>query len=686
MNEAVDLIFKPEGKTIEQLFCNVDSFYQIPNYQRPFSWEDEQIEQLWDDIYSAAEARDENYFLGPIILIKTDKGYFEVVDGQQRITTLTILFCVLRDFFLKNDRHIADAIKSHLNEKYRLRLITQSFYQNQFEQEILNQVKFPTKRLTGEERKHKKYLNAVLIFRQKLAELAETGGPEAIENLSKYIFRNVVVITITCLRQEHAIKLFQVLNSRGLDLTNADLIKSYLFGELEDDQQKDQFISSWEQIETLSREIKETTNDLLTYYQYYLIAKNPERTLFEELKNQFKNKNSNEIIHDFLGFVKSYSAIKAERSKLVYSYLYLPNQVFWKSILTSAKKCEYLEFNDLCKELRKLYYCYWIAGYTTSKIKQISYNLINWIKENKPIKVIAEGINKKLADDNVIKRMKENIEGDVYGYPWLKPLLILIEYNLSDGALVPFVETDKGIHADHILPQGWREIKEWKESWNKETAENWLNKIGNITLLSDSKNIRARNWKFEDKRKIYKGEYEDGYTVFIMSQKVVENSNWTSEEVNARQVRILKEIGKLFGIDFENIPRGIEQERGPDAVSKIAGPVPPPKNPALSEWTPDRIRKYLDRQESNRTYYYLKSLAMTDNKINYFDLSKKISELSGKNTDNNSMGGIFGSMTRYEKNRGLESLYEVDHPQPDVWLHFLKDKYKSIIRSYFKIE
>jgi uncharacterized protein with ParB-like and HNH nuclease domain len=484
-------------------------------------------------------------------LIKTDKGYFEVVDGQQRITTLTILFCVLRDFFLKTDRHIADAIKSHLNEKYRLRLITQSFYQNQFEQEILNQVKFPTKRLTGEERKHKKYLNAVLIFKQKLAELAETGGIEAIENLSKYIFRNVVVITITCLRQEHAIKLFQVLNSRGLDLTNADLIKSYLFGELGDDQQKDQFISSWEQIETLSREIKETTNDLLTYYQYYLIAKNPERTLFEELKNQFKNKNSNEIIHDFLGLVKSLSTIKAERSKLLYSYVYLPNQVFWKSILATAIKCEYLEFHDLCKELRRLYYCYWIAGFTTSKIKQISYNLINWIKENKPINVIAEGINKKLAEDNVIKRMKENIEGDVYGYSWLKPLLILIEYNLSDSSIAPFIETDKDIHADHILPQGWSEIKEWKENWNEESAEKWLNRIGNITLLSASKNIRARNWKFDEKMDIYRGKYEDGYTVFIMSQKVADNTNWTKTELEARQDWILREIGKLFEIGFE---------------------------------------------------------------------------------------------------------------------------------------
>jgi uncharacterized protein with ParB-like and HNH nuclease domain len=83
-------IFKPEAKTIMKIFGDADSYYQIPDYQRPYSWNTEQIEQMWDDIYSSMETKEESYFLGPIILIER-KGYFEVVDGQQRLTTLTIL-------------------------------------------------------------------------------------------------------------------------------------------------------------------------------------------------------------------------------------------------------------------------------------------------------------------------------------------------------------------------------------------------------------------------------------------------------------------------------------------------------------------------------------------------------------------------------------------------------------------
>ena len=145
-------IFKPEAKTIKKIFGDADSYYQIPDYQRPYSWTAEQIEQLWDDVLSAMESNEESYFLGPMILIKTNEGYFEVVDGQQRLTTLTILFCVLRDLHFKDDKRILNSIKSLVDQVYRLRLITQLHYQDKFIYEILDKVRFPQKYLTKRER------------------------------------------------------------------------------------------------------------------------------------------------------------------------------------------------------------------------------------------------------------------------------------------------------------------------------------------------------------------------------------------------------------------------------------------------------------------------------------------------------------------------------------------------------
>ena len=94
--------FKPESLTIEAIFSNADSFYQMPIYQRPYSWDKDRVEQLWADIFEAYEnhkenpSQDNNYFLGSLVVVKNKNGAYDVVDGQQRITTLTILFCVLR--------------------------------------------------------------------------------------------------------------------------------------------------------------------------------------------------------------------------------------------------------------------------------------------------------------------------------------------------------------------------------------------------------------------------------------------------------------------------------------------------------------------------------------------------------------------------------------------------------------
>lgn len=96
--------FEVESKSIVDIFSS-NNIYRIPNYQRPYKWEDEQVEQLFDDIYEAYKNskhdEGENYFLGSIVVTKqsNDNYEYEVIDGQQRITTLMILFCVLRDCF-----------------------------------------------------------------------------------------------------------------------------------------------------------------------------------------------------------------------------------------------------------------------------------------------------------------------------------------------------------------------------------------------------------------------------------------------------------------------------------------------------------------------------------------------------------------------------------------------------------
>jgi predicted transport protein len=297
------------------------------------------------------------------------------------------------------------------------------------------------------------------------------------------------------------------------------------------------------------------------------LAKNPKKSLYEELGEKFKLKDSNEIIYEFKTFLDSY--IELPDSKLIYSFYYLQNQFFWKSILTTAKFEKFNDFEELCVELRRLFYLYWIAGYTSTKLKQLTFNIILWIKEKKSLDFIKIEIEKKIKKDDVLTRAIKSITNDAYGESWLRPLLALIEYNQTDNSKISFIELDNRIHVDHILPEKWSSVKEWKEIWDEQKAKKWLMKLGNLTLLSGKKNIAQQNDPPLKKKEMYEKGY-GGKTAFEISKPIIqifEKEGWNEKHVEYRQKWMLEEVDKLFSLNSEiNIDETSEGGISEDAV------------------------------------------------------------------------------------------------------------------------
>lgn len=548
--------FKTESLTVRKVFDGTN-YFQIPDYQRPYSWGDDEIGQLWDDLYLAFNNSDKYYFLGPVILAQTDKGYFEVVDGQQRLTTLTILFCVLRDFYLKKlekidvpmKRQIVNAVKSMVDERYRMVLITQAYYQNQFEQEILEKTVLPRNALTKKEKEKPKYkfMNAASILNDRLDDLNNDSGISRLREFVHYVFENAVMITITCSSRVSAIRLFQTLNTRGLELDLADLTKSYLFSCLEDEKRKKQFLMSWREIEKIAEDNDETVADLLTYYAYYTFASKPKRALNEEFEKHFRGKDPNKVVYDIKKFAGYYDEILSMKSKSVDSMQYLPDKVFWKTVLITARMKDFPKFPQLCSELRRLYFSYWIANYTTAKTRDFSFNLIQLVKKGTATTELRNKVDKKMKEDNVFEYLNSSLESDAYGYvSWVKPLLLMIEREQTDESV--FIEYGRNLHIDHILPEEWEKNKYWRNRWKKDDAEFWLDKVGNLTLLSGRKNIRASNDEFPKKKKIYKGKGIDGTTSFEITKRIVGSPKWTIKEVKERQKWFIKQTKRILDL------------------------------------------------------------------------------------------------------------------------------------------
>jgi uncharacterized protein with ParB-like and HNH nuclease domain len=578
-------IFKPQSLTIGELFGNKDALYQIPRYQRPYSWGDDQLEKLWSDLLDAQE-NDPNYFLGSVITAKPEEAsnYLDIVDGQQRLTTLLIMLCVCRDLFpninqdiLENDPFAIDGkmIKSSIrfNDRFeRLRLKTHSNHESDFQQLVLNDgVSINNKRpykkdLRIEEAPNFKFKNTSAFFTEKFVEL----GEQSIGRLINYIFNQVKIIRIDCQSVSFAIKLFQVLNDRGLDLSNSDLIKSFLIGRIHKiydadaelkKTKEDQFMDDWKSCETIAIDTEENMNNLFVMFEYFLLAKNPEKSLYDELVRLFENVDPNEIIIKFKKFITNYKdKVYNTKDPIMYSLFYLRWGMYWRSIVLTALFNDYQDFDKFLKVFRRYYYINWIAGNTLTKIKQTSFNIIGWLKENKSVEFIEEQLNNLMISDTY-SRAVNNLNYDIYFEQWCKPLLFMIEYNQIDNP--PFYSMgDRNIQTEHILPRAYEKNEDWNFAKEIEGIDEWIHTGANLTLLSGSKNLDARHYKFETKIKSYDGSgFEDAkdakMSSFNITQKIVNdynankfNKEWNIDALNNRWVWFCNQVEAILEIDL----------------------------------------------------------------------------------------------------------------------------------------
>ena len=379
----IDEIFKPENKSIKQIFGDIDAFYQMPIYQRPYSWDKERVEQLWYDILEAYKNNavdktiDPNYFLGSVVVVKKSNNY-EVVDGQQRLTTLTILFCTLRDLNLDLTQKniISNSIKDLVESKERLKLTTHLNNQALFEESVLKGINFNS---TKKELADNRFLQTAIYFKDLILKAQDDTNEDFVQSFGdfiEYLFNKTTMIRIVCFDEGFAIKLFTVLNDRGLDLTPADIIKAYLLQNLSDEIQRNSFTEVWKRIENTCKLSGESLQGIFNLYLYFLKNENPKRALQDELKEQFKNKNPQAVILDIEKFSNNILEINsANKDKDISMLKYLRQTIYWKSILATAKQVDYPNYKELKSLITKYYYQSWIANGTSNRIKQTSFNI-----------------------------------------------------------------------------------------------------------------------------------------------------------------------------------------------------------------------------------------------------------------------------------------------------------------------
>ncbi|GHR10053.1 hypothetical protein JP0089_13050 [Helicobacter pylori] len=476
-----------------------------------------------DLVGSYTNNREDEYFCGSIVIAKDQKdNRWDVMDGQQRLTSFIILACTILKLYKnslgqKSKAFIKESIYDrHDKEKERLRFLTAQNYNNIFENTVLNHLEFEDnikKSKLNKKFEENTYLRNAYYFKELLNEIVENGSISDIDDFVKWFYEHIVLTRIICFEQDSAMQIFQVLNDRGQPLSPIDILKSNLMQEIKQDSEKRKdFITTWDKLVEACKSIEGIDIDLEDFFNMYLEYADPstsKKRVDKGLKKVFKDskKDACEFIYGVSAFMKSYTDLLKKQDRYIYLLRYLPSR-YWASILTTALYVKYPDFDALKKLLVSYYYQTWIAGGTITRIKQTSINIIKNVKSNKGIKTIQDLILNNIDSHNTFNQYFYNLwdSSSVYPSKWVHPVLALANYFMVYEEKPNFIAMDAETQVEHVLPQKPKRGSQWNADFDKEKKEEWVNNIANLTLLKRKKNAQALNGYFDEKRKIYGGK------------------------------------------------------------------------------------------------------------------------------------------------------------------------------------
>lgn len=300
-----------DQKTVKQLFQAPKADFLIPDYQRPYAWTEDQCRTLWNDIFDFAfpgldyekfNPNDE-YFLGPIVTFKNDNSQQEVIDGQQRLTTLML---VLRAFY---DRFAS--MQDKQSKQTRENIARCIWKTNEFDEPNMDELKIDSEVATDNDKdefltilrtgqynpKHtSRYAQNYLFFQKSIDQFLH-DFPTFFPYLPTRIMNNCILLPIEAESQDTALRIFSTLNDRGLPLSDSDIFKAQFYKYYTSIDKKDQFIDVWKDLEELTDKIFHPISgtpmdELFTRYMYYVRAtRNIKDTTTESLR-KFYEKDS----------------------------------------------------------------------------------------------------------------------------------------------------------------------------------------------------------------------------------------------------------------------------------------------------------------------------------------------------------------------------------------------------------
>ena len=559
-----------DQKTIKDLFQDKKADFLIPDYQRPYAWGENECQTLWDDIFAFAipdEGKtdfDSNseYFLGPIVTFTNEKNKQEVIDGQQRLTTLMLL---LRAFYSKFG-HMQD--KQSVSTKQNIEKCL--WKTDEFEEPDMEQLKIDSEVATDNDKEEflnilktgtvtkgnrSRYAQNYLFFQKQIDEFL-SKYPSYFANLPNRIMKNCILLPIEAESQDTALRIFSTLNDRGKPLSDADIFKAQFYKYYSNRGQRKEFIEKWKELEEITERVFHPQNgtpmdELFTRYMYFARAKKGITTSTTEALRKFYEKDAYSLLKNDTTF----------NDLITLAY-------FWEDISNQDKD----RFSE--NILRKLFvlnfapngmWTYFLSVYfmqnkdengmlDDAKLDEFLSKSIGFIWTyaitNPGVNALRSPIYKEMV--NIVNNEEVTFDGykfeeervrsffDNYSFTNQRPITkAMLTWWAFVDEKQPLLSLETVFEIEHIYAKS-RQDKE-KSLANTSNLES----LGNKALLEKRINIRASDYRFVDKIKYYQGftnsqnQVKDGTKIYELTNLASNATDFTETDIVDRNKNMM---------------------------------------------------------------------------------------------------------------------------------------------------
>lgn len=556
--------------------------FDIPDYQRAYSWSKENLRQLIDDINDSIELNKENcgedfenyepYFIGSIVLCSKEykddgSGLYDVIDGQQRLTSIIMLIATIRDL-IKNESYknvLSSLIYQKPNElmgiKESIRVRVRGKEADFFKKYVLTEggTNLTDDVNEGEISEAKQnMLNAIRTFRSVFVDENGEVLEDKLDEFTKYFLQKVVVVVITTDSFTSAFRLFNVINARGLPLTNADLLKSENLRVINEDK-RSTYTDIWENIE---QELgKDKLEQIIGFMRTMKQNRKASATVYEEFNKKIF---VNEPGYIGVNFVEHLSYIKDVYNKYIndgeINIKDKEEAVYYKNLVKIMR--DFIPYDEWMVALIKFIEKFKNDENTVKFLKLLEKRIIiDWVNGNSfadrlaRVYKILEVIDSSSSFEEIknsdifvsdLERTSayfKNSLDDIEFYSkgrMLVPKYILIRLDMEKRKNEVLDYTNK-IMLEHILPRNAKDAY-WTTNFTVDERRNWCNKLGNLVIINGAKNTKLNNKAFAEKVEQYLNKKGD----FEITKEVLSLKDWNRESIVNRQEDLMNRALNLW--------------------------------------------------------------------------------------------------------------------------------------------